>query len=418
MEAKRIMFRRGQMCTWKIATAAFFATLTVLFVTNCEDKTAGTTVSPGVSDTQVVFGCSAALGGHASFLGTQYVHGSLAYINEINERGGVHGRQIKLITYDDEYDPPETMANTQRLINRDGVFALFDYVGTPTSVKIIDIVHQAKIPALGFFTGAEALRTPFRPYMFHIRDSYYSEAEAAVGYFVDRLGLKKIAVVYQEDAFGLAVLTGAQLALKRRNMETCVTETFQRGTLDVEKALRVVKANKAEAVIMVGTYTPLAKFVQLALEADFSPYFYTVSFVGSKAFGRELVEKRKIAREFFDRIIVTQVVPSPFDVELPAVRKYQALTHKYYPHDRPNYVALEGFVNAVVLVEALKAAGRDLSRERFLQALESMHNVDVGIGIDVTYTVLDHQGIEGVYFSKLTSDGTFRIFDPLTEVSG
>lgn len=155
--------------------------------------------STGVSENIIYLGSSSALSGHASFLGTQYIHGALAYFKDANKQG-IHGRKIQLISLDDQYDPPKTVTNTQRLINIEKVFALFNYVGTPTSVKIIDIVHHAQIPSIGFFTGAEKLRTPFRPYMFHIRDSYYAEAEGAVSYFVDKLGFKKIAVVYQQDA--------------------------------------------------------------------------------------------------------------------------------------------------------------------------------------------------------------------------
>jgi ABC-type branched-subunit amino acid transport system substrate-binding protein len=292
---------------------------------------------------------------------------------------------------------------------------LFDYVGTPTSVKIIDIVNKAEVPTFGFFTGAEELRTPFRPYMFHVRDSYYAEAEGAIGYFIDKVGwagLKKIAVMYQEDAFGLAVLEGVQTALKRRNMETVATATFPRGTTNVENCLKIIKASGADAVVMAGTYSPLARFVNISHKAGFTPYFYTVSFVGSEAYGKELVEVHKVAPSQYDKIIVTQVVPSPFDDSFPTVRHYRELITKYFPHDQPNYVALEGFVNALVLSKILEACGKELTREKFVTTLESMRNVDIGIGMPVTYGPLDHRGLEGIYYSKLTKDGTFRIFKP------
>lgn len=366
---------------------------------------------PGVSATEVVIGSSSALSGHASFLGTEYTHGSLAYLNTINEQGGVHGRKINFLREDDQYDPPKTVANTQKFIT-DGAFALFDYVGTPTSVKIIDIVHNARIPVLGFFTGAEPLRTPFRPYMFHVRDSYYAEAEAAVAYLVGTLGNRKPAVLYQDDAFGLAVLSGVQLALQRRSMETVATATYVRGTTDVEAALQTLKASGADAVFMVGTYDPLAKFIALSHQAGWKPHFHTVSFVGSEAFGKALVETHKIAPAEYERIIVTQVVPSPFSENLPTVKEYREQLKKYFPNDVPNYVALEGFVNAKVLVEALRRAGSDLTREKFIEALESMQQVDVGIGMPVTYGALDRRGLEGVYYSRLAEDGTFRTFQP------
>ncbi len=140
----------------------------------------------GITDSEIIIGSSSALTGHASFLGTQYIHGSQAYINEINAMGGIHGRKIKLITYDDRYDPVKTVVNTQKLMLEDKVFILFDYVGTPTSVKIIDIVEEEKVPVFGLFTGAEELRTPFRKYIFNVRASYYQETEAAVDYFVKK----------------------------------------------------------------------------------------------------------------------------------------------------------------------------------------------------------------------------------------
>lgn len=377
----------------------------------CEERVKDEIV-PGVNGEEIIIGSSSALGGHASFLGTQTIHGSMSYINEINENGGIYGRKIRLITYDDKYDPPKTVANTQRLISQDKVFVLFDYVGTPTSVKIIDIVHKAKVPAVGFFTGAEALRTPYRPYMFHIRDSYYAEAEGAVSYFCDKLDLKKIAVMYQEDAFGLAVLSGVQLALERRNLETITTATYIRGTMDVEDALISIKASGADAVVMVGTYSPLAKFIKISHDAGFHPYFHTVSFVGSRAFGKELIETQKIDPSEYEKIIVTQVVPSPFNEEFEGVGEYLALLGKYYPNDEPNYVSLEGFMNAKVLVKAFVDAGKNLTRESFINSIENIRNYDLGIGKAVSYDVLDHKGLEGIYYSKITKEGRFVIFNP------
>ncbi len=391
----------------------FIICLTALYIHGCTPNKKTVEKTPGITDTEIIIGSSSALGGHAGFLGTQTVHGSLSYINEINEQGGIYGRKIRLITYDDQYDPPKTVTNTQRLINQDKVFALFDYVGTPTSVKIMDIVHEAEIPALGFFTGAEALRTPYKPYIFHVRDSYYSEAEGAVAYFVDMLGLKKIAVMYQEDDFGLAVLTGVQLALERRNMETVATATYIRGTMDVEEAVQTIKKSGADAVVMVGTYSPLAKFIKKSHDAGFTPYFHTVSFVGSEAFGKEIVETQKINTSQYDRIIVTQVVPCPFSDGLAGVREYLKLIKKYYPNDNPNFVALEGFINAKVLIKALKDAGPDLNRDKFIDALQSIHNYDVGVGKVINYGTLDHQGLDGTYYSKVTRQGIFRVFRPL-----
>lgn len=367
---------------------------------------------PGVTETELLLGSSSALEGHADFLGTQYTRGSQIYFNEVNAAGGIHGRQIRLLSLDDGYDPPRTVENTRRLIDVDQVFMLFGYVGTPTSVKIIGAVHAAEIPAFGFFTGAEALRTPFRTQMFHVRASYYGEAEAAVRYFVDILGLRNLAVMYQDDAFGLAVLSGIQLALHRRDMGITSIGTYERGTMAVERAVETIAASQAEAVLMVGTSAPLAHFVKLSHERGFEPYFHTVSFVGSEAFSDELREVQQIEPSRFERIIVTQVVPSPFIENLAAIVEYRRLAEKYFPEDPLNYVALEGFVNARVLVEALQRAGPHLTREKLIDTIEALEDLDVGIGETVSYGVFDHQGLDAVFYSRLHEDGTFRTFSP------
>lgn len=355
----------------------------------------------GITDSEILIGSSSALTGHAGFLGTQYIHGSLAYINEINEQGGVHGRKIRLITYDDQYDPAKTVAYTQKLVLEDKVFILFDYVGTPTSVKIISMVDEANIPLLGLFTGAEELRDPFRPNIFNVRASYYQETEAAVDFFIQKLGFNKIAVFYQDDAFGLAGLRGVEIALNKHNLKPVVTGTYIRGTEDVDNALKTIENSHPEAIVMIGTYTPLAKFVKLYQDKGHGPYFYSVSFVGADAFALEL-SKRDISAS--DRIIVTEVVPDPYEksaVYLAAVRNYRQLSAKYFPGDEPNYVGLEGYINALVLVKVLNDAGRELDREKFIRTIEALKDYSVGIGIPAVYGPEDHQAFDRVYFSRL-----------------
>ncbi len=365
----------------------------------------------GITDSEIIIGSSSALTGHASFLGTQYIHGSLAYINEVNANGGIHGRKIKLISYDDQYDPVKTVANTQKLILDDRVFILFDYVGTPTSVKIIDMVEEAKIPLLGLFTGAEELRTPFRQYIFNVRASYYQETEAVVDYFVKKLGLKTIAVFYQDDAFGLAGFRGVEIALNKYNMKPVATGTYVRGTEDVENALRAIESSNPDAIVMIGTYTPLAKFVRLYKGESYDPYFYTVSFVGADAFALGLSKK---GIETSDKIVVTQVVPDPYEttaIYLKAVSGYRRLAKKYYPEDKPNYVGMEGYVNAVILVEVLDKAGRELTRDKFIKTIESLKNYSVGIGTPANFRPDNHQAFHRVYHSHL-NNRRFLLFNP------
>lgn len=353
---------------------------------------------PGITDTRILIGSSLALGGHASYLGTQTLHGAMAYLRHVNKEGGIYGRKIKVIAYDDGYDPPRCVANTQKLIVEDGVFALFCYVGTPTTVKIIPIVDEAKIPLVGMFTGANALREPLNRYLINVRASYYQETGAAVKHLVEDLEIKRIAVFYQYDAYGFDGLRGTEFALKKYGLVPVATGTYIRGTLNIEEGLKRISNAKAKAVVMIGTYDPCAKFIKLAGTKKFNPLFYNVSFVGADELARRLGKEG-------EGIIVTQVVPP---LEQPSSEnhlwgavEYTRLLKQYYPDDIPNFVGLEGYINARVLVEGLRRAGRNLNRELFITAIESIQNYDLGIANTLSFSPSDHQGLERVYFTRL-----------------
>jgi ABC-type branched-subunit amino acid transport system substrate-binding protein len=332
----------------------------------------------------------------------------------VNEQGGVHGRKLKLISYDDSYDPPRCLANTQRLIIEDQVFSLFCYVGTPTTVKILPLLEDARIPLLGMLTGANALREPFNRYIINIRASYYQETAAAVRHLVKDLGLTRIAVFYQYDAYGFDGLTGTELALKEYGLEPVARGSYVRGTLDVEEGLTKIMDSRAEAVVMIGTYDPCARFIQLAqLDGGFSPIFYTVSFVGAEELARRLGPGPG------PLVIMSQVVPP---TEGAGARKfsggaqeYVELLAKYFPEDKPNSVGLEGYYNARILVEGLRRAGRELTRQGFIKAIESIHDYDLGPGQTVSFGPQSHQGMERVYFTRLT-DGSFTLVESWPDV--
>ncbi|OIN99637.1 MAG: hypothetical protein AUJ49_10765 [Desulfovibrionaceae bacterium CG1_02_65_16] len=384
-------------------------------------QTAGEHAAPGVTDTSITLGSSLALSGHAGYLGTQTLRGALCYLRQVNEDGGVNGRRIDLTVYDDSYDPPRCLANTQRLIIKDQVFALFCYVGTPTTVKILPMVEEAGIPLLGMFTGANALREPFSRLLVNIRASYYQETAAAVRHLVADLGLRRIAVFYQYDAYGFDGLTGTELALKTYGLEPVARGSYVRGTLGVEEGFGKIRGSGAEAVVMIGTYGACARFIQLARESRFSPLFYTVSFVGAEELAR------RIGPRPGEVIIMSQVVPpveaaeraeTAAEASAPATvaamaggaRRYARLLAKYYPDDKPNSVGLEGYYNAQVLVEALRRAGRGLTRAGFIEALESIHGLELEPGLTASFGPANHQGLERVFFTRLR-DGRFVLVD-------
>jgi len=388
----------------------------LLALSGCDskgEKVASERQTPGVTDKVIALGSSLALSGHASYLGTQTLRGALSYIKHINDQGGVWGRRIELTAYDDSYDPPRCLANTQKLIVQDQVFALFCYVGTPTTVKILPLIEDARIPLLGMFTGANALREPFNRYVINIRASYYQETAAAVRHLVKDLGLTRIAVFYQYDAYGFDGLTGTELALKEFGLEPVARGFYVRGTLDVADGLAKIQKSGAEAVVMIGTYDPCAKFIQLAAERSFQPIFHTVSFVGAEELARRLGDNPGQV------VVMSQVVP-PFEGPdarqlLGSAEEYVHLLAKYFPDDKPNSVGLEGYINARILVEGLKLAGRELTREGFINAIESIRDYTLGPGTVVSFGPDNHQGMERVYFTRLVG-GHFVLISDWPEV--
>lgn len=352
--------------------------------------------APGVTDTEILIGSSLALSGHASFLGTQTLRGALAYINHVNEQGGVHGRKIRIIAYDDGYDPPRCLANTQKLIVEDQVFALFSYVGTPTTVKILPLIEQAQIPLLGIFSGANAFRDPFNRYIINIRASYYQETKEVVRHFVEDLGFSRIAVFYQYDAYGFDGLRGTELALRNYDLVPVARGSYIRGTQNIEEGLEAIMESQVEAVIMIGTYGACAKFIKYARSRGFSPVFHNVSFVGSE-------ELARILGEDGEGVIISQVVPPPDSLESQAllwgVVEYLEQQKRFFPEDQPSLVGLEGHINAKVLVEGLRRAGRNLGRAKFIDAIQSIQNYSLGIANTLSFSPTDHQGLERVYFT-------------------
>ncbi|HOK39591.1 MAG TPA: ABC transporter substrate-binding protein [bacterium] len=351
----------------------------------------------GVSDKEILIGSSLALEGPTKELGIQTKIGMMTYINHINDKGGVNNRKIKVIFYDDGYDPVKCVENTKKLIEVDKVFALSCYVGTPTSVKAQPLWVNAKVPIVGFFTGAEALRSPFKKTNFHIRASYNTEVKAFIDKVVKELNYKKVAIFYQYDAFGEAVKSGTELALTSHNLKPIAYGTYERNTEAIEDGLNKILPSSPEVIVMVGTYKPLAKFVKEAKKKGLTKtIFYTVSFVGPEALAAALEKD-------YSNCIISLVVP-PYTEEnskkFPVIKEYLDLLKKYNPDAKPTFVSLEGFVNAKVLVEGLKRAGSDITRDKFIEAVESIKPGQLGTGLKFDYSATDHEGIKQLFLSK------------------
>jgi branched-chain amino acid transport system substrate-binding protein len=353
--------------------------------------------SVGVNDTRIVLGQSAPFSGAAEQLGLQFHLGAQLYFEALNQKGGVNGRRIELTRLDDGYEPERCAANTRQLIS-DGVFALFGYIGTPTSVVALPLATEAKVPFFAPFTGAEALRDPFNRYAIHVRASYYDETAAIVRQ-ITGTGIKKIAVFYQNDAYGKAGLEGVSRALKTLNSAPVATGTVERNTVDVAKALADIMAQKPEAIVQIGAYKACAAFIREARKKAFIGNFYNVSFVGTQALLDELGTDAK-------GVVVSQVMPFPYTPVTGISGEYLSAV-KAKQGRAANYSGMEGFVAAKVFTEAVNRAGRNLTRENFINAVQGMRSLDLG-GFPVDFGPNKHTGSKFVELTLLTEDGRIR----------
>ncbi|WP_036169665.1 ABC transporter substrate-binding protein [Massilia sp. 9096] len=350
----------------------------------------------GVSDKSIVIGQSAALSGPASALGTAMRDGALAYFDAVNADGGVHGRQIVLKTVDDGYDPARAGPNTGQLVDKDKVFALFGYVGTPTSNAAMAWVDKGDVPFFAPMTGAQTFREPVNRNVFNIRDGYADETEKIVEH-LDAIGVKQIAVLYQDDAYGKAGLEGVTQALKKRKQDVFVTATVERNSVDVAAAVAKMKAAKPHAVIMISAYKSSAAFIRAMRKAsDSVPFFWNVSFVGSQALMDELGPDAS-------GVMISQVMPSPWDEKIAVVKEYRKL-YLAKPGREPDYASLEGFIAAKVFVEGLRHVKGDVTRKGFTHALETMGATNLG-GYTVQFSPSNHNGSNYVDLSIITRKG-------------
>jgi branched-chain amino acid transport system substrate-binding protein len=368
-----------------VAGLCLFAALLALSVSPAFGQTA-----PGVTENEILIGSCSALEGPSRFLGVETVTGAKAYFNLINEEGGVNGRKLKLISADDSYDPAKTQACFDHLMS-EKVFALGFFVGTPTAVKYVPMADSAKIPLVGLFTGAQTLYVPLRHWIVNVRASYFDETREQVDGLWKALGYKKIAVIYPEDAFGTAVLEGVKAALKQQGSEPVAIASYQRQTAQVGGAIDTVRGANPDAVVVVGPANTVAPILKQSHAKGWKPLFLTVSFVGTD----ELISE---AGQDAESVVITQVVPPYYMTEQKSVALYRRSLNKYFPSEQPNFVSLEGFVDAMVMVEGLKRAGKDLTREGLIHAIESIHDHDLGLGpqLKLNYSAKEHKGFDHV----------------------
>ncbi len=413
--------RRIRASFFRILMAAMIiALLAVVFGTACQDAeeevstptedsgSQPTTLmdegTPGVSDSRVLFGQSAAFSGPAQALGQGMRLGIEAAFNEQNQKGGVHGRMLELTTLDDQYEPHLAYSNTLNLISRERVFALIGEVGTPTSRSASPLANAQDVPFIAPFTGAGFLREAELENVVNLRASYNQEAEEMVARLTEDLGITRVAVMYQNDSYGQSGLDGVVDALEQRGLEPVAYWYYQRNSDAIKAAVfNIVEANP-EAIIMIGAYAPVAKAIAVTRE-DIDPVFMAVSFVGSNALAQELGPAGA-------GVYVTQVVPLPDDTSVPAVAAYRAALKALDANAVPGFVSLEGYLAGRLAIAGLEQCGRDISRDCFLDVLRNSGTIDLD-GLTLQFGPGDNQGSDAVFVTVIGDDGNYHLVDRL-----
>ena len=342
----------------------------------------------------IVLGQSCVLSGPAKNLGLEMRAGLLAAFSRINDSGGVGGREIILISRDDGYEPDRAVKNTNNLIYDDQVFALIGAVGTPTSKAVAPIIIDSRIPFFAPFTGAEFLRKPFQKYVINVRASYFQEMEKLASYLIGKRKFTRISCFYQNDSYGFAGLEGIKIALAKRGMKLVSKGSYERNTVAVLGGLRDIYQESPEAIILVGAYSACAEFIKLSKNRSIDEVVYcNISFVGTESLQEAL-------GGYGEDVIVSQVVPSPYDIEIPLVQDFLRSMRKYQNDSSISFTSLEGYIAGTLFGKIARAVKGKLTRKSFVETMESVAHFDLG-GVVLRFGSDDHQGMDAIYLTQI-----------------
>lgn len=346
------------------------------------------------SEDVILVGTSSMQSGPAAFYGLSTSKGYQAYLNEINANGGVNGKQIKRIQYDDVYNPDSCAFYTSKLNEEDKVLALVAYVGTPTMNQAIPYIDKTRIPTIGAYTGGEFLYSKLHPSFFTFKPAYSTEAYELTLKLIDYKKFKKIAVFYQDDAYGLSGMKGVNKALREKGLEIAVKGKNLRDSIDVTEAVKEISAAAPECVILLSTIKPNQAFLnewkKIGLKAEFA-----VITGGGPDFLKDKLP------DMMEGALCSQAVPLYSDLSNPAAKEYNEVLTKYFPETKTDYVGFEGFLNAKFFVEILKKIEGDLSRENLIKTIENIKDLDIGLGSKISFAADNHCGSNKVWMVEI-----------------
>lgn len=348
----------------------------------------------GVTRNTIRIGQSAGVTGPVAGSVKEQIAGAQVYLRTVNASGGVAGRRIELVTYDDGFDARRTPDNVRKLIDEDKVFALFMVRGTPQNESILPIIAAQKVPLVAPLTGAITLHRPVNRYVFNVRAKYQDEVARAINHLATS-GMSRIGIFYANDGFGQDVLEGYSTALQARGVQPAATVNFARPMGDISQGVAAMNKANPQAVLVIGSGSEAARIIRELRRAGSQAQFVTLSNNAADAFIRELGDDAR-------GLIITQVVPGTNSSQMTLASEYRNLARQQGVE--PSNAGMEGFMSAKVLVEGLRRAGPDLTRERLITALEGMRDYDLG-GILISYSTARHTGSSFVEMSIVSSTG-------------
>ncbi|MEK7483430.1 MAG: ABC transporter substrate-binding protein [Planctomycetota bacterium] len=355
---------------------------------------------------ELKIGISAAFSGASKELGIHYLNGARAYFNWINEQGGIYGQSLKLFIYDDQYDPLLCIKNTEKLILKDSVDILFNYVGTPTTTAILPLLkiyEQEHIVLFGNFTGAGAQRVyPYKPYVFNIRASYKEETAVLVDFFLQKSYLR-MGIFYQSDSYGRSGYDGIKQELQKSGKKITAEATYLRGSHypeSMEIQVNHFLQEKVDSIISIGSYEACAAFIRDAKKLGLNAPIANVSFVGAE----QLLALLKLDHVSFEQLYFTQIVPN-LDSGFSLLNEYKQLMEK--EKFSTNFISLEGFINAKILTQILIQAeeNKPFGRHNIKKILETMKPIEIGLGEPYQFTSEIHQLFHTVYLFRPDAQG-------------
>jgi ABC-type branched-subunit amino acid transport system substrate-binding protein len=353
----------------------------------------------GVTANSITVGQSVPLTGANKGLGEEIRNGALAYFRKANDAGGVHGRKIELVAMDDGNDVKRAGENTQKLVEEQGVFALFGYASATLSRPALPFVDKHGVPFIHPFTGADPMRV-FNKHIYNVRGSYADELEKIVEHFVP-LGVKRFGIVYYDDVVGKENFAAVERALKKRDYApVAIAAIKDRAKPDVEAAVKDIAKGSPDVVILTTLFKASADFIKLARKSGLYAQMASNSFPGASPLAKELGNEGS-------GVIVATVVPPYNQAALPIVAEYRAAMDKQFGNKEYSFTSLESYIGAKIMVEGMRRAGAKLTRESFMRGLDGMTSYDVG-GYFVKFSPTNHNGSSFVELAVITKNQQFQ----------